>query len=511
MSVFRLTKTPRQVATTMHILFVHKNFPAQFGQVARHLVLHESVQCTFVCEHPSGVFDGVRRLQYKIRGGARKQTHYCSRSFENFTWHSHAVYETLKAHPEIKPDLVVGHSGFGSTAFLADLYDCPIINYFEWYYHPRNSEMDFRPDQRSHELNVLRARARNAMLLLDLQTCTAGYCPTNWQRSRFPHEYQPKLTTIYDGIDTAFWRPRPEVKLHDRRIGDKTISAETKIVTYVSRGFESMRGFDVFMQVAKRICDERKDVIFVCVGSDRVCYGDDHTRANGLTYREHILRQDNYDLSRFIFTGMVPPQELARIFNLSDLHIYLTAPFVLSWSMMNALACGCTVLASDTPPVREMITHGQNGLLAGFRNVEQLSQRALDVIGNSVAYTSLGKKATELIASRHKLNEAILTLLGFYRSVSGSIRGGSGGMKVRPSNRRNGNSKPQTPNFGASSDADRNRTARRRQMGQLHFQEVNSEEAPSIAWTQPCASRECSIPPPSEVQALENLNTSNRE
>ncbi len=164
--------------SAMHVLFVHKNFPAQFGHIAGYLVEREGFQCTFVSEREPGVSRGVRRIQYAIRGGATKQTHYCSRSFENFTWHSHAVYETMKAHPEVRPDLVVGHSGFGSTLFLADLYDCPIINYFEWFYRAHNSEMDFRPERPPKELNVLRARARNAMLLADLQTCTAGYSPT---------------------------------------------------------------------------------------------------------------------------------------------------------------------------------------------------------------------------------------------------------------------------------------------------------------------------------------------
>src|SRR5262249_4130091 len=156
-----------------------------------------------------------------------------------------------------KPDLVVGHSGFGSTLFLADLYDAPIINYFEYYYHGRNSDMDFRPEFPVHELDVLRARTRNAMILLDLQTCAAGYSPTAWQRSLFPAEFQYKIETIFDGIDREFWYRRAV----PRRIGDRTIPTDTRIVTYVSRGFESMRGFDIFMRVAKRICDARRDVV----------------------------------------------------------------------------------------------------------------------------------------------------------------------------------------------------------------------------------------------------------
>lgn len=236
----------------------------------------------------------------------------------------------------MKPDLVVGHSGFGSTTFLADLYDCPIINYFEYYYHGRNSDLDFRPEIPVKELDLLRSRTRNAMILLDLQTCAAGYSPTQWQKSLFPVEYQPKIDAIFDGIDTNVWHRRKV----PRQIGDRVIPPGTRIVTYVSRGFESMRGFDVFMKVAKRICDARKDVVFVCVGSDRVCYGGDMQRiSDAESYRDHILKQDNYDLSRFIFTGRVEPNQLADIISMGDLHIYLTVPFVLSWSLMNSLAC----------------------------------------------------------------------------------------------------------------------------------------------------------------------------
>ena len=128
----------------------------------------------------------IQRIQYKIAGGATKQTHYCSRTFENAVWHSHAVYEAMKQRPDIKPDLVVGHSGFGSTLWLADLYDCPMINYFEYYYRSKGSDLDFRPDFPVKELDILRSRTRNAMILSDLQNCRHGYCPTAYQKSLFP-------------------------------------------------------------------------------------------------------------------------------------------------------------------------------------------------------------------------------------------------------------------------------------------------------------------------------------
>src|SRR4029077_15523070 len=136
--------------------------------------------------------------------------------------------------------------------------------------------------------------------------------------------------------------------------------------TYVSRGMESIRGFDIFMQAAKRLCQRRRDVLFLVVGEDRVCYGGDEEFTGKKSFKKWVLERDEYDLSRFVFTGPVPIGTLVQIFALSDLHIYLTVPFVLSWSLLNALSCGVTVLASNTAPVREVIEPDKTGLLADF-------------------------------------------------------------------------------------------------------------------------------------------------
>ena len=142
----------------MHVLFVHQSFPAQFGHIASYLSKTAGFRCTFVTQQPAGVCEGVEVVPYQTRGGATAQTHYCSCSFEDAIWHGHAVYETLRARPDIKPDLIVGHSGYLSTVFLRDLYQCPIINYFEYFYRPTDSDMDFRPDLPYPEINKSRAR-----------------------------------------------------------------------------------------------------------------------------------------------------------------------------------------------------------------------------------------------------------------------------------------------------------------------------------------------------------------
>ncbi len=398
----------------MHILFVHQNFPAQFGHIASYLAKDHGFECTFVSERPAGIADGIERIQYKIQGGATEKNHFCSRTFENAIWHTNAVYDALKARPDVKPDLIVGHSGFGSTLFLRDLYDCPIINYFEYFYRPTNSDMDFRPEFASGEMVRLRSRARNAMLLLDLENCDQGYSPTSWQRDRLPNLFHEKVHAIFDGIDTAVWHRHADVP---RVLAGRELGPETKVITYVSRGFESMRGFDIFMKVAKRLCDERSDVVFVVIGEDRVCYGGDDKFTNGKTFKQWVLTQDDYDLDRILFPGRLPPDKLARLLSISDLHIYLTVPFVLSWSLMNSLACGAPMLASKTGPVEEMIKHGENGRLADFYDVDAFVEQANQLLDDPAEARRLGDAGSQMIREQYSLDHCLPKMLELYRSV----------------------------------------------------------------------------------------------
>jgi len=420
----------------MHVLYVHQNFPAQFGHIARHLVDQLGWQCSFVSQTPGGVVGGINKVEYKIAGGATKQNHFCSRTFENTVWHCDAVYRAMKARPDIKPDLIVGHSGFGSTLFLRELYPTtPIVNFFEYYYipHDPDSDMDFRKDLGwpTSELKYLRSRCRNAMILLDLQTCNAAYTPTEFQKSRFPAEYLNKLETIFDGVDRSIYHGyeetlRPPVDQRGiRRIGGVDVPPDKRVVTYVSRGFESMRGFDVFMKVAKKIYQQFPDVVFIVIGSDKVAYGgDEEFIGPHKTFKEWALAQDSYDLSKFHFLGKIPPQDLGKVLAASDLHIYLTVPFVLSWSMMDAMSCGAVVLGSDTAPVREMIKDGENGLIADFFDADALAAKAIGALRDPAAARAMGRAAEQMIVERYSLEAVLPRMLQMYeRAASIKLQG----------------------------------------------------------------------------------------
>lgn len=414
----------------MHILYAHQNYPAQFGHIARNVVQRLKWQCTFVTKaNVAHINDGVRKVIYHLHGGATERNHYCSRTFENTVWHCDGVYRALKGQLDIKPDLIVGHSGFGSTLFLRELYpDTPIINFFEFYYHPHGdqSDMEFRRDLpwTPSDMTFLRSRCRNAMILLDLQSCAAGYTPTLFQKSRFPQEYFPRLRVIFDGVDRQIYHAysdelRPPVSRRGtRKIAGIEISPTTRLVTYVSRGFESMRGFDIFMKAAKLIYLQYPDVKFLVIGEDKVAYGGDTQHTDNKTFKEWVMDQDQYDADKFAFVGRVSPVDLGQILAATDLHIYLTVPFVLSWSMMDAMSCGAVVLASATAPVMEMIRDGENGLLADFFSPDDFATKALKVLKDPDAFRPLGKAAEALVKERYSLDAVMPAMIRMYEDTA---------------------------------------------------------------------------------------------
>ena len=269
----------------------------------------------------------------------------------------------------------------------------PIINYFEFYYHPHQSDMDFRPEFPPSELDFLRARSRNAMLLLDLENCRRGYSPTHFQQQLFPEVYRPKIDVIFDGIETDIFRRQDGCP---RRVGDRVdprVDADRDLRQPRLRGDARVRHLHEGRQAdLPAVSRTSSSWSWAATGSATAAT---RSTSEHKTFREHVLAQADYDLSKFIFTGLLPVSKLVDLLSLSDLHLYFTVPFVLSWSMMDALACGCTVLASDTAPVREMIEDGRNGLLCGFFDVEGFAAKAVEVLRDPGAFRHLGQAAVD--------------------------------------------------------------------------------------------------------------------
>ena len=194
------------------------------------------------------------------------------------------------------------------------------------------------------------------------------------------------------------------------------------MVTFASRGLESIRGFDVFMKVASRICKARSDVVFIVAGGEEIHYGWDKLHTGNPSFKDWVLKGQRDDPDRFIFTGRVLPEHLAAIFRMSDLHIYLTAPFVLSWSLLDAMASGCVVLASDVAPVRELVEDGKNGLIEPLFDVDRLTERALQVLDDPAAFAPLGRAARQTIEEKYSLEVCVPRLAEFLERVAGRNR-----------------------------------------------------------------------------------------
>jgi glycosyltransferase involved in cell wall biosynthesis len=404
----------------MHVLFVHQNFPAQFRYLAPRLVNEFGWQCTFCTERVEGDLPNVRKLLYKPRGGATLSNSVLTRNFENSVAHAHGVFDALKATPDIQPDLVVAHCGFGSSLFLPLLYDAPIINFLEFYYSPVGQDLGFRPEVPVGEMELLRSKTNNAMILLDVMNCDKGWTPTHYQRAFFPEQLRGKIEAIFDGIDTSVYHRKEGAR---QRVCEKwKVDPSHKIVSYVARGFEMMRGFDIFMKAAKEICQKRQDVTLLVVGTDKVHYGSDLKYIEADTFRHEILGQGEYDLKRFRFTGYLPQDQLADILSATDVHLYLTEPFIASWSMVNAMSCGAVLIASDQTCVREYVVPGENGLLVDFFDHQALADKALSVLADPDAFRSLANAAMRTVQEKFSLDVAIPRIKDLFERVAAHPR-----------------------------------------------------------------------------------------
>jgi glycosyltransferase involved in cell wall biosynthesis len=404
----------------MHVLFVHRAFPAQFGQLALKLSRRYGWKCSCMFQHlsrcPSPTPEMLQCLELcPIQGAPDPRTD------ENLAWPQNfgrtleigrAVFETVRVRG-LHPDLVVGHGGLTATLLLRDLLDCPLVDYCEYYFAPRHRDLTYRVDLPAIEAELFYPRCINAATLLNLSAADSAYTPTAWQRQSFPERFQPKIEVHFDGVDTELYRPG---KL-PRVLADQPVSADTRIVTFAARGLESVRGFDIFLNVARRILRERNDVMFAVAGDDGVYYGWDKLRTGGISFKEWALRRADVDPAHFVFLGHIEPAQLAEVLCLSDLHIYLTVPFVLSWSLFNALACGCTVLAGDVPPVREIIEPGRNGLLEPLFDDERIASTALHVLRHPADFGPLREAARAQIEQSYSLDVAVPPMHDYFERV----------------------------------------------------------------------------------------------
>ena len=402
----------------MRILFIHPNFPAQFRHLAVALAQNKENQVVFATMREAGSLPGVAKVLYKPSRQASPQTHHYLQNLENSVLQGQAIYrlaDQLKAQNFI-PDVVYGHSGWGPTLFIKDAFpQTTLLCYFEWFYHARGTDADFDPTDPLSTDSQVKIRVKNASILIDLYSCDAGLSPTHWQRQQFPPEYQTKISVCHDGIDTRYFSPKPEAKLALPRI-NLDLSQAKELVTYVARGMEPYRGFPQLIETLMLLQQRRPECHAVIVGDDRVAYG--KSLPEGQTYKQLMLEKFDLDLARIHFSGLLPYREYLQVLQASDVHIYFTRPFVLSWSLLEALSTGCLVVASDTPPVREVITNEENGLLVDFFSPETFTERICQVLDKPKDFQPLRDKARQTIQDSYDLAQLLPRHLKWVESAS---------------------------------------------------------------------------------------------
>lgn len=392
----------------MKILFLHPNFPAQFRHLATMLGKDKRHNTVFYATNRrEGKITGVNKVVYEKSRTARAETHHYVRPLENAVLEAQGVYRIAQKLKDqgFYPDVVYGHSGWGPTLFMKDIFArATLLCYFEWYYNAYGSDASFDPKDPINADDEARIRIKNAPILLDLVSCDRGLSPTAWQRSQFPQEFQSKIKVHHDGIDTKYFRPIPGAKLKLPRINLDLTEAQ-EIVTYVARGMEPYRGFPQLIEAISLLQKKRPQCHFVIVGKNRVAYG--KNLPDGQTYKDVMLKKFPLDMSRVHFTDLLPYDDYLKVLQASSVHIYLTRPFVLSWSMLEALSVGCVIVASDTPPVTEVIEDNVNGLLVNFFAPQQVCDRVIEALDNSEKMATIRVKARETILAKYDLEKLL--------------------------------------------------------------------------------------------------------
>jgi glycosyltransferase involved in cell wall biosynthesis len=394
----------------MKVLCVHQNFPGQYLHLARYLGTQSEHQVVFITQRQDVELPGVRKIVYKPRRTISPQVHHYLRESEAAVLNAQEVariaLDLRKAG--FIPDVMLGHNGWGEIWYLKDIFpEAPLIGYFEFFYRMQGADVGFDPADPITPDTAPRLRTKNLGNLLALDTADLGQCPTEWQKSVYPRRYQPILNVIHEGIDTTIVKPDPAARL---LIADKKaeFAAGDEIVTYVARNLEPYRGFPSFMRSLPKILTARPHARVLIVGGDDVSYG--ARLPNGQTFRQQMLTElaGSIDLSRVHFLGKIPYTGFIKVLQISRVHVYLTYPFVLSWSVLEAMAAGCLVVGSRTQPVEEVLQHAANGMLVDFFSSEQIADRVIDALEDSKSFASLRQNARQTIVDRFDLRSICL-------------------------------------------------------------------------------------------------------
>lgn len=393
----------------MNILLIHQNFPGQYKHIAAALVARGDT-VTALCIENNPAPPGVRVLRYTPKRGNTPNVHPWLLDTETKVIRGEACFQAaqqLRAQGYL-PDLICAHPGWGEALFIKEIWPhVPLLSYFEFYYHAHGRDVGFDPEFPADPHDTPRLITKNLANLMNLEHCDAGLSPTHWQKSTHPATYQPKIRVIHDGIDTTVITPNPATQIN---LQEKALALRPgdEVVTFVNRNLEPYRGYHQFIRAIPDIQRRRPHAHILIVGSDGVSYGSQPP--TGTTWRAHFLNEvkDDIDFQRVDFVGAIPYAAFIGLLQISAVHVYLTYPFVLSWSMLEAMSAGGLIVGSQTPPVEEVITHGDNGLLVDFFSPPQIADQVVQALAAPEDFRAIRQRARQTVIDRYDLQRICL-------------------------------------------------------------------------------------------------------
>jgi glycosyltransferase involved in cell wall biosynthesis len=396
----------------MNFLFIHQNFPAQFASLATFLAQQPQHRVAAIGSNTAKAVPGVMLSRYALDLSDVPSVHTFARRFDIECRRAEQIIyigSDLLASGFV-PDAVFVHCGWGESLPVRALFPrAKIVTYCEYFYRGDGLDVNFDPEWPAMSLDgLVGLRARNASTLLALAETDIAISPTAWQRATFPTDAQQKIHVRHEGIDVETARPDPTAGLV---LPDGTVvHAGDEVVTYVSRNLEPMRGYHVFMRSLPQVLQQRPRARVIIVGGDGVSYG--LSPASGTTWKDTFLNEVRpyLDVSRVHFLGRVPYDAFIRILQVSQVHVYLTYPFVLSWSLLEAMSAGCLVVGSATGPLQEVID-GRNGLLVDFFDIAGLAERISQALANPTRYEPMRQEARRTVLDRYQRADCVRRIL----------------------------------------------------------------------------------------------------
>lgn len=399
----------------MNILLIHQNFPGQYKHLAPLLAQrgHKCVALTLRVDKAAS-WQGVQILPYKLPKRDGQKLHPWLIDLDTKVTRGEACYRAARKllAQGYEPDLILAHPGWGESLFLQDVWPrAKLAIYCELYHLADYPHLNFDPefDTSDHGLQALRIRMKNVNNHLHFPQADAGISPTRFQADTFPAEFRDRITVSHDGINTTTACPMPDVQLE---LDDGSqVTRRDEVITFVNRNLEPYRGYHVFMRALPRLLRERPNATVLIVGGEEVSYG--ASPPKGKTWKQIYIDEvrgqiPDEDWARVHFLGRIPYERFVRLLQVSRVHIYLSYPFVLSWSLMEAMACEAAIVACDTEPVREVIRHDETGRLVDFFDGDALVAEVSALLDDEAARQRLGQAARQLMKDEYDLHNICL-------------------------------------------------------------------------------------------------------